>query len=342
MLKKGFVLIFVLLLFGSIHWNADAEEPQVVILGTDEASIDFYKSKDFWGPVDDKKPLSVPRIIVVAVNDSWSKDAAKMPVDLKKEFFFRAIVPMILYENHEIMRDRDRLKGLANTLKKGKPLNEADTKWLEALASRYALKNEKSDGKKGTLSPAEMDELVKRVDIIPPSLALAQAASESGYATSRFAMEGNALFGQWTYGGKGIKAKGHREEKGNYRVAAFDWPFDSLRSYVNNLNTHSAYADFRDKRAEFRRKNEPITGLGILHTLTNYSERGKDYIKDLEAIITFNKLDVADRAKLRDEPVTLVVNVNTAEEVKEVQKEIDQMRVSGEFKKAIESMRLTQ
>ena len=181
---------------------------------------------------------------------------------------------------------------------------------------------------------------MKRVDIIPTSLVLAQAGSESGYATSRFAMEGNALFGQWTYGGKGMKAKGHRKEKGNYRVAAFDWPFDSLRSYVNNLNTHRAYENFRAERAELREQKKPITGQEVLHHLTNYFERGKDYVKDLEAIIRVNNLSIADHAKLRDEPITLVVYVNTKEEVKKVQKEIDQMRVSGEFKKAFKGMGL--
>jgi Bax protein len=342
MLKKAFFFIWVVTLLLTAHVNslAETKAPQVVVLGTTQATIDFYKSKHFWGPIDENKPLSVPRVIVVAINDSWKHDADKLSVDLKKEFFFRAVVPMILYENHRIAGDRARLKSMVQTLKNGKSLKKDDIRWIEQLASKYDVATRKNAKEKDVFYKFLVIQLMERVDIIPPSLVLAQAASESGYATSRFTLEGNALFGQWTYGGKGMKAKAHRKEKGNYRVAAFDWPFNSLCSYVNNLNTHRAYSAFRAGRAELRNEGKTITGMALLHTLTGYSERGMAYIKDLEAIIQKNGLSIADTAKLRGGPITLVVNVNTQEDVKKVKQEIAQMRASGEFEEAIQSMGL--
>jgi len=232
------------------------------------------------------------------------------------------------------------LKSLAKNQENGLSLKEEDLKWLRKLAVKYAVATGKNvEGAPLSFKPL-ITQLIERVDIIPPSLVLGQAAYESGYGTSRFTLEGNALFGQWTYGSKGIKAKKHRKEKGDYRVAAFDWPFDSLCAYVNNLNTHRAYAPFRAKRAELRKKHKPLTGLVLANTLTGYSERGSDYVQELKNLIIKNGLTSADTAKLRNDPLTLVVYVNTQDDVAKVKQEIEQMRASGELAKAIKSMGL--
>ena len=141
MFKKSCILMCAAAVLFSAHvqCSADTRKPEIVILGTTKAAIDFYKSKDFWGPIDDKKKLTVPRVIVVAVNDNWKQDADKLPVDLKKEFFFRAIIPMILYENQSILADRDRLKSLAKKQEKGLSLKEEDLKWLHKLVLKYAV-----------------------------------------------------------------------------------------------------------------------------------------------------------------------------------------------------------
>jgi len=147
------------------------------------------------------------------------------------------------------------------------------------------------------------------VDGVPVSLVLSQAAEESGWGTSRFAAEGNALFGQWAWGDKAIKPKQQRKGKGNYGIAAFDTTLDSVRAYMQNLNTHRAYGELRGKRAELREQGEPVTGRILAGTLTSYSERGAAYVETLHTIMNANRLDPADDAYLDDGPVYLMVPV---------------------------------
>ena len=110
-----------------------------------------------------------------------------------------------------------------------------------------------------------IDELLYKLDIIPAGLALGQAAYESGYGTSRFAVAGNALFGQWTFGGEGLVPEQQRESLGDHRIAAYDWPFDSVRAYFINLSSHPAYEDFRRLRAELKAAGKPVTSLDVGH-----------------------------------------------------------------------------
>ena len=185
---------------------------------------------------------------------------------------------------------------------------------------------------------ALLSELMLRVDIVPPALALGQGAYESGYGTSRFALEGNAYFGQWTYGGKGMKPKEKRASKGNYGVAAYAWPLDSVESYMLNLNTHSAYTGLRKMRADIRASGSKVTGHDLAASLDRYSERGQEYVDTLRGIMRFNELAVADSADLRAGPVVLLVNVEGAHDARVVAKEIDDLRASGELQQLIESM----
>jgi Bax protein len=190
---------------------------------------------------------------------------------------------------------------LTGNRKAGKAWTADQSRWLEALAARYGL-----DGKIGDAST--LDELAARVDVIPASLVLAQAAMESGWATSRFAAEGSALFGQWTYGGEGIKPKEQRTAtKGDYRIAAFDSPRDSIRAYLLNLNTHAAYAELRDERRKLRKAGGKMTGSALAAGLLHYSERGQAYVDELRSVIRVNHLQLADAATLRKmRPVLLV------------------------------------
>jgi len=148
-----------------------------------------------------------------------------------------------------------------------------------------------------------------RVDVVPPSLSLAQAASESGWASSRFAAQGNALFGQWTWG-KGLKPSEQRTSKfGDQRIAAFDSTALAAYAYALNLNTQRAYRDLRLKRAELRRQGLRISGSVLAETLLNYSERGQAYVDDLKGLIRQNRLDDADDAYLRHMAVIHIVPV---------------------------------
>lgn len=304
-----------------------------VLGGGVEKTIEYLKVKDFWGPESHDKDLDVPRIILAVTSKNWQKESKKVTVAVKKELFYRAIAPLVLLANELILEDRQKLVEINGSLGKGNTLSAGDQAIFQALAVQYGLQN---------TAPAEkqIQAMLERVDAIPPSLALGQAAYESGYGTSRFAVEGNALFGQWTFSGDGMKPKEHRAGKGNYGVAEYDWPFDSVRSYMQNLNTHNAYQKLRDKRSSLRKLNKEITGLALVETLDKYSERGMEYVQTLASIITINNLAITDKASLRDEPTTLIVGVGDIEKVEETEAKVKELSASGELDRIIKSMRL--
>jgi len=232
----------------------------------------------------------IPRIEITNIPERWQKISPTIPVKIKKSIFFRLIGSGILIANEKITQTRKRLIS---------ELNKKDTKnnkWLHSLAIKYKVTNDEDTG----LDKANLDELLQRVDIIPASLALAQGAEESGWGTSRFAIQGNSLFGQWDFSGNGIKPKGQRSKLGNYGIAVFDSPQASVDAYMLNLNTHRAYQRLREKRAEFRKQNKEPTGWDLAEMLDKYSERGYEYVKSLHALMEYNKLNPADDAYLWD------------------------------------------
>ena len=232
----------------------------------------------------------VPRIEITNIPQRWQKVTQTIPVSDKKNIFFRLTGSGILQANEKILNERQRL---LDAIEK----NDIDeNEWLAALAVKYRVIDKESD----KLDTPTLTELRKRVDIVPASLALAQAAEESGWGTSRFAIQGNSLFGQWDFSGKGIKPKQQRAELGNYGIAAFESPQASVEAYMLNLNTHRAYQRMRQKRAVFRQQNQKPAGWDLAKTLDQYSERGLDYVKSLHAIMRYNKLNDADTAYLWD------------------------------------------
>ena len=232
----------------------------------------------------------VPRIEITTIPQRWQEVTQTIPVSDKKNIFFRLTGSGILQANEKIMSEREHLLNAINK----KDIDENE--WLAALAVKYKVIKQETD----KLDNAALTELKKRVDIVPPSLALAQAAEESGWGTSRFAIKGNSLFGQWDFSGKGIKPEQQRTELGNYGIATFDSPQDSIEAYMLNLNTHRAYQRMRQKRAVFRQQNKRPTGWELAKTLDKYSERGIEYVKSLHAIMSYNKLNDADQAFLWD------------------------------------------
>ena len=213
-------------------------------------------------------------------------------VKLKKETFIKIVLPLIVAENEKILEDRKKLKIVSVK----KMTTEAEKQWLRQKFLEYKVKNGK------------LDELNKRMDIIPTSLALAQAAKESGWGTSRFALEGNAMFGQWTWTGNGIEPL-FKDKSKSHRILKFPILRASVKSYINNLNTHKSYKKLRDIRFDLRDKNRRIAGLKLSETLDNYAETGKQYTKVIAQIIKDNRL--ADF-----EPVTLtkskkVIEINS-------------------------------
>jgi uncharacterized FlgJ-related protein len=246
----------------------------------------------------------IPRVYLEDVPDTWRERSEKgLSVGDKKRLFFRFIAPIVLRINELILEDRGRAKNLTTRLAQGQSVTPEDQAWLSALAVKYKVLESTSE----RLDSDNFAELLMRVDVVPPSLALAQAASESGWGTSRFAAQGNSLFGQWTWG-KGLKPTEQRASQlGDYRIAAFDSTAQAAYAYALNLNTGRAYRDLRLKRADLRRKNLRISGAVLAETLLNYSERGQAYVDELEAFIRQNRLDDADDAYLRSMAVIHIV-----------------------------------
>jgi len=213
----------------------------------------------------------------------------KLPKDLnslgdtkdKRELFIKIILPLILDENEKIMVDRKKLFKIL-----GKNFNSPGERvWLKRRFKEYKVDDQ------------DTAKLKMRMDIIPVSIALAQAANESGWGTSRFALEGNALFGQWTWSKKGISPKNKDPDK-SHKILQFQILKASVRAYKNNLNTHNAYKEFREARAKLRQENNKINGLKLTKYLEKYAGIGKKYVEILELIIKRNSLTDFDDANL--------------------------------------------
>ena len=200
---------------------------------------------------------------------------------LKKETFIKIVLPLIVAENERILADRKKLKEVSVK----KFTTDLEKQWLRQKLLEYKVKK------------ADFDELLIRMDIIPTSIALAQAAKESGWGTSRFALEGNAIFGQWTWSGQGI-APLDRESNKNHKILKFPILRASVKAYQNNLNTHKSYLKFREKRSSMREKNKDISGLDLTETLKNYAQTGSEYTKILNQIIKQNRLTDFEPVKL--------------------------------------------
>ena len=190
-------------------------------------------------------------------------------------------MPLVVAENERILEDREKLKLLSNK----KFTTDLEKQWIRQKLLEYKVKK------------GDLNELMIRMDIIPTSIALAQAAKESGWGTSRFALEGNAIYGQWTWSGQGI-APLDRDSNKNHKILKFPILRASVKAYKNNLNTHKGYKDFRDKRAKLREKNKNIRGLELTDTLKNYAQTGSEYTKILNQIITQNRLTDFEPVKL--------------------------------------------
>ncbi|MFQ3175581.1 MAG: putative FlgJ-related protein [Psychromonas sp.] len=257
---------------------------EVTIRSLDDlhALFDKYQyNNEYWN----KGNREVPRITFEGVGKHWAEGSKKLPVETKKMIFFRLMTPLALVSNENILREREIVKSSA-----------LDAEKLKNIALKYRIIKDKTD----ELDKKMRSALLVRVDILPPSLALAQAAEESGWATSRFAQEGNAFFGQWDFTGNGMKPRAHRKELGDYGVARFDSPLASVEGYMLNINSNSSYQKLRALRNELRADDKAVTGIKLAGTLDKYSERGQEYIDGLRAMIRYNKLEQVDQAYLSD------------------------------------------
>ena len=206
----------------------------------------------------------------------------------RKNLFIQIILPLIIKENDNIKLDRKKLFSILNKSKNTK----TEKVWLNSKFKQYGVVNK------------ELSTLKIRMDEVPVSMAIAQAAKETGWGTSRFAQEGNALFGQWTWSGEGIKPS-EADDDSTHKVMKFNVLQASVRAYNRNLNTHSSYKNFRKTRAELRDKRKKLDSMILSEHLDKYAEIGKEYVKVLQQIIKQNNLTDFDDARLLPSSIRL-------------------------------------
>ena len=242
-----------------------------------ETVIQLFKDVDY-----DLRKVRNEKLVKPIYFTQFPRDLDNLQsVKLKKETFIQIVLPLIVAENEKILEDREKLKTLVGK----KFTTDAEKQWLRQKLFEYKVKKQ------------DLEELLLRMDMIPVSIALAQAAKESGWGTSRFALEGNAIFGQWTWDGQGI-APLDRDGDKNHKILKFPILRASVKAYKNNLNTHKSYNKFRERRKQFRNKNKSIKGLDLTDTLKNYAQTGSEYTKILNQIIKQNRLSDFETCRL--------------------------------------------
>lgn len=207
----------------------------------------------------------------------------------RKQAFYDYLLPKVYKSNQQIMRERQWLLMLRHKVLEDQPLTDQELDELATFEARY-----RTDGK-GNIA-VRVGKLLERVDVVPASLVVAQAANESAWGTSRFAREANNFFGIWCfYEGCGIKPSQRREDMA-HEVAAFPTVEEGVRYYMRTINTHRAYEELREMRAASRRHNQSFAGEQLAVGLVNYSERGTDYVKEIQSMIRQNRLHRFSRA----------------------------------------------
>lgn len=260
----------------------------------------------------------------------------------EKKFFYRCLLPLVTHANWMVRQRRAWLQEREAELAIGQVLQRENLEKLRRFAIALRIKTEQEA--KEISDPAEwlkiIDQLLYRLDEIPAGLAIGQAAYESGWGTSRFAVEGNALFGQWTYGGEGMAPRQQRKELGDHRIAAFNWPFDSVRGYFLNLSTHPAYEGFRRLRAELRSEGKPLDSVTLADGLISYSERGQEYVDSLKILIRNSGFNLADTAMPRDEPLAFAMGAGDEKAARSIAESFEAKKKNGDFDKIVAQMRL--
>jgi len=239
-----------------------------------EATFDAYGYQ--WPPSS-----PIPRLGIARLPD----DLVDLSVPKRKRLFLRSVLPLILAENTLIRRERSMLERL---IERRDDLSATARQNLAQLQRRYRVD--------GNLTSAEVrDQLRQRVDVVPPALALAQAAIETGWGRSRFARTGNNLFGQWTWDSNKGMTPQRRANGANHYVRRFPGLRMSVRVYMRNLNTNDAYSGLRAIREQARHAQERVTGATLARGLQRYSERGTAYVADVREVIRQNRLDTHTR-----------------------------------------------
>ncbi|MFO7606267.1 MAG: glucosaminidase domain-containing protein [Desulfurivibrionaceae bacterium] len=269
----------------------DKDETAIVKVASGEDMINLFKKNDLWELGDNG---AVAPLLLASYPDNLDE----FDIDVKKKLFFHGLLPIALTALEEINLEK---RGLHSILTKfsggyldlvfsddyavwGRFLTTTEIDFVFALTRKYRTRR--------------AVELVRRVDLLPLSIILAQAAIESSWGTSRFAREGNNLFGVWTWGEKGIVPES-REDGENHKVAAYDTVLESVRAYILNLNRLAAYSELR------RIRKYTMNPLKLADGLFYYSQRRNSYVWEIKDLIKFNNLTQYDKCFLDDRPVSI-------------------------------------
>ena len=262
--------------------NFSVMDKSIELENTSLNQIDFINEADEMLGVFKKHNFSIESFINNETSDliifsSLPKDFMEIqPIKKRKDLFIKTLVPIIFMENKKILEDRQRILEWWRESEGDVYSKDFWPSWLFELSESY-------DSDENNLG-----NLLMKVDVVPISLALAQAAIESGWGSSRYLREGNAIYGQYTYDEDiGIVPK-QRDSDKKFLVRKFNSLSDATRSYLKNLNTHRAYIDFRNQRRNLRMSGDLLSGGELATYLTNYSERKNDYVKDLKNLINTN------------------------------------------------------
>ena len=260
------------------------EQPKDSVRLSASTIEELFKSTNY--SLDDVRKNKLVKPISLTLLPSEIKkieDAKK-----RKDLFIQIILPLVIAENNNIKLDRNKLFTILNKNKN----STAEQNWLNSKFKQYGVVSK------------DLPTLKVRMDEIPTSMIIAQAAKETGWGTSRFAQEGNALFGQWTWSGEGIKPA-NADKDTTHKIMKFNVLQASVRAYQRNLNTHPSYRNFRSARAESRDNGEKLDSMILVEHLVNYAETGKEYVKILQQIIRQNNLKDFDDAKLLPSSIEL-------------------------------------
>ena len=263
----------------------ELSEPRRLKLADEaEVLLQYFESLSFNPSANNRQGAPVPRIYASNLPEDLNSLAS---AEDRKRVFLSVVLPLVLRENERLRVQRIRLHTVLSRWEVTGVLSEADSRWLEVMIQAYRL------------GPGDWAALTQRVDEVPPALAVAQAAIESGWGSSRFVAEGNALFGQWVwFDSKNGIVPMKRKANARHRVRRFATLYAAVTGYMRNLNTHHAYRDFRERRAGLRRSGEPLESIRLAQGLLRYSEKRQLYVRNLRNMIWNNKLHKLDTARL--------------------------------------------
>ena len=233
----------------------------------------------------------IPPIFVNNIPNSIKE----LTISERKVTFTKILLANIIENNNNIISERDSIIDITKRLSNNRVVTSEERIWLEKIYKIYRCK------------PYQVKCLLKKVDIIPPSMAIAQTIVESGWGTSRFAIEGNSLFGE--HFSNGAKGKYVSASGSSIKLRAFNSIQEAVKSYSININRHRAYREFRDTRFKMRTNSEKLNSIVLIETLGSYSELGNEYISYIKNIIIKNSLQNYDNTKLYNSGKIYQINI---------------------------------